>query len=244
MGEDPKIVEFAKPDVSPDEQVRRQRAEAERLARLGPGEWQLWIDRSVAQLGIPRATLEAYVKAIIAQRDKEAKERKAEDEREQRQAEKAAEGKRKEQAKKKEKEFKTLAELPERDQEAQLDELAKRLGEDPAVVAEEFALSSGAPAVAESVELWPETVSTVALLAELTRQFQRFIIFRHVTDATAVALWTMFSWIHEIAIHSPNLVITSPERDCGKSALLGAITYLAPRGLWRRVFGTFALSHG
>ncbi len=66
-----KIVGFPKPEVPPEEMVRRQRVEAERLARLSPGEWQLWIDNSAAQLGMPRATLEASVKAIIAQQEKD-----------------------------------------------------------------------------------------------------------------------------------------------------------------------------
>jgi hypothetical protein len=78
MSDDPKIVEFPKPDVPPEEMVRRQRVEAERLARLSPGEWQLWIDNSAAQLGIPRATLETSVKAIVAQLEKDKRERKAE----------------------------------------------------------------------------------------------------------------------------------------------------------------------
>ena len=114
MSDDPKIVGFPKAEVSPEEMVRRQRVEAERLARLSPGEWQLWIDNSAAQLGMPRATLEASVKAIIAQREKDERERKAEAER----AEKAAMRQRREQAKKKQQEFKVLAELPEREQEA------------------------------------------------------------------------------------------------------------------------------
>ena len=224
MSDDPKIVGFPKPEVSPEEMVRRQRVEAERLARLSPGEWQLWIDNSAAQLGIPRATLEASVKAIIAQQEKDKRERKAEAER----AEKAAMRKRREQAKKKQQEFKVLAELPERDQEARLDDLAKRLEEDPAAVREEFALSACSPEP-ESVELWPEAVETAALLAELIEQLRRFIVFRHDTDATAVALWIMFAWIHAIATHSPNLVATSPEPDCGKSTLLGVLARLTPR---------------
>ena len=81
MSDDMKIAGFPKPEVPPEEMVRRQRVEAERLARLSPGEWQLWIDNSAAQLGIPRATLEASVKAIIAQQEKEERERKAEAER-------------------------------------------------------------------------------------------------------------------------------------------------------------------
>ena len=122
-----------------------------------------------------------------------------------------------------------LAELPERDQEARLDALAKRLDEDPAAVREEFALSTSSPPDPESVELWPEAVETAALLAELIKQLRRFIVFRHDTDATAVALWIMFAWIHAVATHSPNLVVTSPEPDCGKSTLLGVLARLTPR---------------
>jgi hypothetical protein len=76
----------AQPD--PEEAVRRQRVEAERLSRLAPGEWQLWIDGSAERLGVARATLEASVKSIIAQRDKQQRMERAEalraDERERR----------------------------------------------------------------------------------------------------------------------------------------------------------------
>jgi putative DNA primase/helicase len=223
------VVNFPPPQLDPEEAIRRQRVEAERLARLTPGEWQLWIDGSAARLGIPRATLEASVKAIIAQLEKEARERKAEEERERRRIEKAAERKRQEHAKKKEREFKVLAALPEQDQEARLDDLATRLDEDPAAVREEFALSTSASPSTESVELWPEQVEAAALLTELVRQLRRFTIFRRDTDATAVALWIMFAWIHAVATHSPNLVVTSPEPDCGKSSLLAVIQQLTPR---------------
>ena len=62
--DDLNVVGFPKAEVSPDEMVRRQRLEAERLARLSPGEWQLWIDKSAAQLGMPRGPLEASIKAV------------------------------------------------------------------------------------------------------------------------------------------------------------------------------------
>ena len=48
MADDPKIVGFPQPEVPPEELIRRQRVEAERLAGLSPGEWRLWIDKSVA----------------------------------------------------------------------------------------------------------------------------------------------------------------------------------------------------
>jgi putative DNA primase/helicase len=224
MNDDVKIVGFPKPEVSPEELIRRQRKEAERLAGLSPGEWQLWIDKSAAQLDMPRATLEASVKAIIAEQEKKAREAKRENDR----ADKAAMRKRQEKHKQKTREFKVLAELPERDQEARLDALAKRLEEDPAAVREEFALSASSPEP-ESVELWPEAVEAAALLAELTQQLRRFIIFRHDTDATAVALWIMFAWVHAVAVHSPILVAASPEPYSGKSTLLGVLARLTSR---------------
>ena len=95
----------------------------------------------------------------------------------------------------------------------------------------------------ESVELWPEAVETAALLSELITQLRRFIVFRHDTDATAVALWIMFAWIHAVATHSPNLVVTSPEKDCGKTKLLGVLrTSRTARGQRRRTYRTYALS--
>jgi putative DNA primase/helicase len=39
----------------------------------------------------------------------------------------------------------------------------------------------------------------------------------------------MFAWIHSVAVHSPNLDVTSPVPDCGKTTLLGVLSYLTPR---------------
>jgi putative DNA primase/helicase len=53
-------------------------------------------------------------------------------------------------------------------------------------------------------------------------------------QATAVALWVIYSWLHEyekFASHSPNLHVRSPERDSGKTTLLGAVGFLACRAL-------------
>ena len=130
-----------KPQVPPEELVRRQCVEAERLAGLSPDEWRLWIDASVARLGVPRAPFEDMVKARVAAKEKARREQKADEERARRDAEKAATRKRQERAKSTEREFKVLAELPEREQDARLDSLARRLGEDPAAVREEFARS-------------------------------------------------------------------------------------------------------
>jgi putative DNA primase/helicase len=49
--------------------------------------------------------------------------------------------------------------------------------------------------------------------------------------AFACALWIGQSWIHEHATYSPILYVTSPERDSGKSTLMGIIGFLARRSL-------------
>jgi Protein of unknown function (DUF3631) len=49
--------------------------------------------------------------------------------------------------------------------------------------------------------------------------------------AFVVALWIGQSWIHDHGTYSPILGVTSAERDCGKSTLMGIISFLARRAL-------------
>jgi Protein of unknown function (DUF3631) len=49
--------------------------------------------------------------------------------------------------------------------------------------------------------------------------------------AFVCALWVGQSWIHEHGTYSPILLITSPERDSGKSTLVGIIRLMAKRAL-------------
>jgi putative DNA primase/helicase len=224
MSDDMKIVGSPKAEVPPEEIVRRQHAEAERLARLAPGEYLLWIDGRAAQLGVPRATLEAAVKAIIAQREKDKRERKAEAERERRRDERAAAAKKQ----KKERAFKTLDALPEAEQEKRLDELARSLDEDPATVREEFA-ASPLPPVDSGPELWPEAVAAAQLLDDLAKLIRRYVVIR-IEELTAAVLFDAMCWIHNAVVtHSPVLGVTSPDPDSGKTTLLGVLGLLVPR---------------
>jgi hypothetical protein len=45
------------------------------------------------------------------------------------------------------------------------------------------------------------------------------------------ALWIQFAWAHDAFVHSPMLLVTSPEPECGKSTLLALVGFLVPRGL-------------
>ena len=80
-------------------------------------------------------------------------------------------------------------------------------------------------------EPWPEPVEGDSLLRDIIRRFKRQVVFRSPNDdPLAIALWLMFSWVHdEAAIHSPILIITSAESGCGKSTVLGLLSLLMPR---------------
>ena len=74
MSSDEKVLDFPRVEVTPEENARRVMVEATRLARLAPGEWRLWIDRSAERLRIPRATLQGLIAAIIKDSEKKARD--------------------------------------------------------------------------------------------------------------------------------------------------------------------------
>src|SRR5271169_3577383 len=78
VSSDEKVFDFPKAEIASEEKVRRVMAEAKRLASLAPGEWRLWIDRAAERLGVPRATLEGLIAAIIKDSERKAREDKAE----------------------------------------------------------------------------------------------------------------------------------------------------------------------
>jgi Protein of unknown function (DUF3631) len=82
-----------------------------------------------------------------------------------------------------------------------------------------------------TVEPWPEPVDGDALITALVRCIQHHVVMRP-EAALAAALWIILTWVHEeAATHSPILMVTSPEAECGKSTLLGVIGLLVPRSL-------------
>jgi hypothetical protein len=49
MSSDEKVLDFPRVEGTSEENARRVMTEATRLARLAPGEWRLWIDRSATR---------------------------------------------------------------------------------------------------------------------------------------------------------------------------------------------------
>lgn len=82
-----------------------------------------------------------------------------------------------------------------------------------------------------TVEPCPAPVDGDELIAAIIACIQHHVVMRP-DAALAVALWIIFAWVHEeAATHSPILMVTSPEAECGKSTLLGLIILLVPRSL-------------
>lgn len=80
------------------------------------------------------------------------------------------------------------------------------------------------------VEPWPEVVDTAALLHSLVARIKQNVILGD-DAALAVALWILFAWVHETAVHSPILLVSSAEANSGKTALLSLANFLLPRSL-------------
>jgi len=187
MSSNEAVLDFPRAEITSEEKARRVMAEATRLASLAPGEWRLWIDRAAERLGVPHATLEGLISAIIKDSERKGREDKAEarrqeervrreQEREQRERKREQEGiDKKAQRKRKEKEkaFERLISLPSEQHEARLAKLAKRLDEDLAAVRNDFSAfvrtaSEAASTDSWNVEPWPEPVETRLLLQEVS----------------------------------------------------------------------------
>jgi putative DNA primase/helicase len=80
------------------------------------------------------------------------------------------------------------------------------------------------------VEPWHGPVDEAALIDQIEGRLKRHVVMSD-EAVLAVALWTVFAWVHDAAVHSPILLVSSPEAECGKSTLLGLINFLVPRGL-------------
>lgn len=88
----------------------------------------------------------------------------------------------------------------------------------------------GAADMFPAIELWPEPVDTAAVLAELVDVLRRHVIADSPT-ITAAALWAMHSWCMDVLTISPLAHITAPEKRCGKTVLLTALSKVACRPL-------------
>ena len=79
-------------------------------------------------------------------------------------------------------------------------------------------------------EPWRNPVSGPGLLTEIKSVFQRHVVFSD-EAATACSLWVLHTYAFDATYVSPILAITSPEKRCGKTTLLGILDALSYRPL-------------
>jgi putative DNA primase/helicase len=79
-------------------------------------------------------------------------------------------------------------------------------------------------------EPWHEPVDGAALLDEVVTGLRRYVVLGQ-AEAQAVALWVLGTHAFGRFSIFPRLLITSPEKRCGKSTLLDGIERLVPRAL-------------
>lgn len=89
-------------------------------------------------------------------------------------------------------------------------------------------------------EPWPEQVSGTVLALKLSSCFTRFIALPPYADV-ALVLWVLHTHAHDASDVSPILVLSSPEKRCGKTTTLGLLQRLVPRPLLASNISTAAL---
>lgn len=77
---------------------------------------------------------------------------------------------------------------------------------------------------------WPDPVDGPALLADLASMFRRYAILPPWAPRL-LALWTMHTWAFPAADYTPRIVLTSAEKRCGKSRVLGLLAAVVARAL-------------
>ncbi|MCX7626428.1 MAG: DUF3631 domain-containing protein [Candidatus Sumerlaeaceae bacterium] len=80
------------------------------------------------------------------------------------------------------------------------------------------------------VDRWPTEVDGEELFRELEQAVSRYVVLTP-AQAVVVALWCAHTWFIEELEYSPILLISSPEKRCGKTRPLEVIRFLVRRGL-------------
>ncbi|MFO1353021.1 MAG: DUF3631 domain-containing protein [Gammaproteobacteria bacterium] len=123
----------------------------------------------------------------------------------------------------------------DRTRKAEAEALNIRVGTlDKLVAAERPAETSGAKGEAltfDTVEPWPDPVDGAELINDLAATFARYVVLPHQAAARALALWVLNTYVFDAFGVLPILLITSPEKRCGKTTLLSLLAHLCHRAL-------------
>ncbi len=80
------------------------------------------------------------------------------------------------------------------------------------------------------IEPHSESIDPKQLLCEVSNTIRQFIVLDK-EQADAVALWAAFTWFMDVVNIAPLLIISAPEKSCGKTLLLDLLTKIVCRPL-------------
>ena len=86
----------------------------------------------------------------------------------------------------------------------------------------------GRPVEWDGLEPWSESVDGAALLDALVVLLERYAS-QPDGGAVAVALWALYTWTFRAFAVAPNLMITAPERESGKTRVTELLSWAVPR---------------
>jgi hypothetical protein len=93
------------------------------------------------------------------------------------------------------------------------------------------------------VEPWPEAVDGKALVIEIKSIIRSHVILSD-HEAMAVALWVLLTYVFRAFRVCPRLLVSSPEKRCGKTTLLETVQAMSFRGLAAANISAAALFRG
>lgn len=91
-------------------------------------------------------------------------------------------------------------------------------------------VGQGQPLVLDDPEPWDGPVDGAELLDDLEQLVRQYVVLS-LAAARAVALWIVHTYVIQTADISARLVVTSPQKRCGKTTLLDLLGALVRRGL-------------
>jgi putative DNA primase/helicase len=133
-------------------------------------------------------------------------------------------------------EVRQLAELSPFDYDRQRKAAADRLGVTLQTLDREVKRARAAraaaerPPLVETLDPWPEPVDARSILADIGALLSRHVVLPD-GAADAIALWVLLTFCFNSFRICPKLLITSPEKRCGKSTLLELLAALVARAL-------------
>jgi putative DNA primase/helicase len=81
-----------------------------------------------------------------------------------------------------------------------------------------------------AVEPWPDPVNGEEVLDDALAIFERFVV-ADIETLLAATVWSALTWFADFATVLPIVVISAPEKGCGKTVLLSVISELVQRPL-------------